>query len=142
MNYCKLLWCCKTSTLLCLDTYGCFKWWHVSIFSEYQSLVILTPCVALSCFLRHLVLWPKYNVIISKSKTLVEIRIKRLISCRLWFYHSNSIIFLYHYGVKYVVKDIWKTIIWVSTLVHSIMLSPIFPRLWKISNSLSTHIGK
>ncbi len=60
-----------------------FKWWHVSIFSEYQSLVILTPCVALSCFLGHLVLRPKYNVIISKSKTLVELELKDwfLIDC-------------------------------------------------------------
>jgi hypothetical protein len=60
-----------------------FKWWHVSIFSEYQSLVILTPCVALSCFLGHLVLRPKYDVIISKSKTLVELELKDwfLIDC-------------------------------------------------------------
>jgi hypothetical protein len=76
MNYCKLLWCCKTSTLLCLDTYGCLKWWNVFIFLEYQSLVVLTPCVTLSWFLGHLVQWPKYNVIISKSKTLLELELK------------------------------------------------------------------
>jgi len=70
MNYYKLLWCCKTST------YRCLKWWNVFIFSEYQSLVVLTPWVTLSCFLGHLVLWPKYNVIISKFKTLLELELK------------------------------------------------------------------
>jgi hypothetical protein len=32
--------------------------------------------------------------------------------------------FLYHLGVEYFVKEIRETIIWDSTLVHSVMLSP------------------
>jgi hypothetical protein len=65
----KLWWCCKTPNFICLDTYGCFRWWIFFIFSKNQSLEVLTPCVALNCLLRNLVLWPKYNVIISKSIT-------------------------------------------------------------------------
>jgi len=141
MNYCKLIWFWKSSTFMCLDTYGCLKWWNVFIFSEYKSLVVLTPCVTLSCFLGHLVLWPKYNVIISKSKTLLELELKY------WFRVDCDFIIqipLYSYIIMVwsILLKTWKTIIWVSTLVHSIMFSPIFPKLWKISNSLSTHIGK
>jgi hypothetical protein len=102
---------------------SCLRWSNFSFFQK-KCLVVLTLCVALSCLLRHLMLWPKYN----KSKMdNIQIwntyKIKRLISCRLWFYDSNSIWFLYHLGVEYFVKEIRETIIWDNTLVHSIMLS-------------------
>jgi len=69
---------------------------NVFIFSKYQSLVVLTPCVTLSCFLGDLVLWPKYNVIISKSKTLLELGLKD------WFYVDCDFIIqipLYSYTI-------------------------------------------
>ncbi len=43
-----------------------------SFSQKIQSLMILTPCVALSYLLGHLMLCPKYNVIISKFKTLTK----------------------------------------------------------------------
>jgi len=44
------------------------------VFSKNQSLVALTPCFSLNCLSGHLVLWPKQNVTISKSKTLIELK--------------------------------------------------------------------
>jgi hypothetical protein len=142
LNYCKLLWGCKTSTFMCLDTYGYLKWWNLFTFLKYQSLVVLTPCVTLSCFLGHLVLWPKYNVIILKSKTLLELELKD------WFHVDCDFIIqitLYPYIImawsillKTYGKLSFVLVLW--CIQSSIMLSPIFPRFWKISNSLSTHI--
>jgi hypothetical protein len=110
--------------LLCVWIHWCFKSWSFFIFSKNQNLVILTPCFSLSCLWGHLVLWLTYNVIISKSKAFSKI--KMLISCRLWFYHSNySHKFLYHLGVVYFVEYIWNIFIWYNTLVHSIIFSPL-----------------
>jgi hypothetical protein len=144
MNYCKLLWGCKTSTFMCLDTYGYLKWWNVFIFLEYQSLVVLTPCVTLSCFLGHLVLWPKYNVLIFKSKTLLELKLKD------WFHVDCDFIiqiplYLYIIMVRSILLETYGKLSFVLVLwciQSSIMLSPIFPRFWKIFNPLSTHICK
>jgi hypothetical protein len=46
-----------------------------SFFSKNQSFnMVLTLCVALSCLSRLSVLWPQCNVIISKSKTHLELK--------------------------------------------------------------------
>jgi hypothetical protein len=62
------------------------------------------------------------NVMISKSKSFLELK------C--WFHVDCDFIIeipldLYHLGVVYFVKEIWKIVIWDNTLVHSIMLSPM-----------------
>jgi len=74
-----------------------------------------------------------YNVIISKSKILLE-----LVG---WYHVDYDFIiqiplYSYHFGVEYFVKDIWKIVIWDIILVHWIMFSFILqPNLrWNLGS--------
>ncbi len=100
---------------------------EVFIFSKNQSLVVLTPFVALSCLLRHLVLYmakvqSKQNVIISKSKFLFKNEMVDFMQIVILSFKFHYILISSWCVVFF--KEIWKTSIWDTTLVHLIMFSP------------------
>jgi hypothetical protein len=76
-------------------------------------------CVVLSCSMGYSLLWPKYNVIIIKSKTLWELE------CCFHDFIIQFFLELDHFGVEYFGKNNMKITIWDNTLMHSTMLSPL-----------------
>lgn len=107
MHYPNWIWNCANTIFKCSNIDDCLRWWQFFICWKQQSLIVLVKimwCVKL--VIRTFIATTKLQC--GHIEFQNPFRIWTLVSCILWFHHSNSVGFLHHLGVEYFVRDIWK----------------------------------